>query len=358
MEGKCILLVPLTRPVAMGNSPLAGCSRVITCDPEYELNDEHRSSMRPSEAAADPATPQLALRIAYAPIEDSLGSRKSPFSMGDEVAIVKLQKVPGWEPMSWRQDRAAKQQATVSPANKIWPQPEESRFGRAQRFWAAKVKSSDGNGGYEDHWCLLQVGLTKENRDMEQVKQVIQDASDIASYAHRFNSHTARAVGEDPSQVPCVKVASPVACFVIDSASPEVAGAGEAVALTLFPANSITKFVFEGAEDFLELPQAFFHFVSWTSGGKEMVADLQGVQDDHDILLIDPVLIRQPEMGIGDLVNLITEQDGSSVPEKRFNVWHPRCAQLCRSFDPQRRSAQCGRRACGVALPTCGVGGA
>eukprot|EP00931_Biecheleriopsis_adriatica_P046692 TRINITY_DN26836_c0_g1_i1.p1 TRINITY_DN26836_c0_g1~~TRINITY_DN26836_c0_g1_i1.p1 ORF type:complete len:355 (-),score=83.81 TRINITY_DN26836_c0_g1_i1:64-1128(-) len=354
----------------MGNHPMSSCGKVITCDPEYEWDENETELLERSvnKLMADSTSrddaqddrPQLALRIAFSPIQDSLGARRSPFAQGDEVAVVKVQKVPGWEPMSWRQDRYAKQQAASNPASAIWPGPEESRFGRAQRFWAAKVQASDGKDGLEDYWCLLQVAMTKQDRSMEKVKDIVQDANDTASYAHRFNQHTARAVGEEPQNIPNLRVAAPVACFVIDSANPEVAGPGECVTLTFFPSNSVTKFVFEGGEDFLEMPQAFFHFVAWSSGGKELVADLQGVQDDQDTLLIDPCLIRNKEIGVNDLLSLVAggaEQDGVSLTEKRFNLWHPRCAQLCRSFDPQRRSVNA-RRACGMALPTCGMGGA
>lgn len=36
----------------------------------------------------------------------------------------------------------------------------------------------------------------------------------------------------------------------------------------------------------------FFHFVLWSSGGQDLVADLQGVRDEQDFLLVDPV--RRP----------------------------------------------------------------
>jgi len=345
----------------MGNGPLSACGKALNCDPEYEWQDDYdEKKPKPAipEPDPNPGRPQLALRVAYAPIEDSLGARKSPFGLGDEVGVTKVMQAAGWEPMSWRHERAQKAQA--DPSNKTWPRPEESRFGRAQRFWAAKVVASDGQGGFEEFWCLLQVAAKKEERNMDSAKQIVIDAADTAAYAHRFNQHTAKAVGEDPNNVPSIRVATPVACHVIDSATPEIAGPGEAITLTFYPSNNITKFVFEGSEDFLELPHAFFHFVVWTSGGKEMIGDLQGVQDEQDIFLIDPVIIKQSQMGVADLFGMVTDPSAASSlspTEQRFNCWHPRCAQLCKSFDPQRRSVHV-RRACGVALPTCGVGGA
>eukprot|EP00931_Biecheleriopsis_adriatica_P078780 TRINITY_DN52193_c0_g1_i1.p1 TRINITY_DN52193_c0_g1~~TRINITY_DN52193_c0_g1_i1.p1 ORF type:complete len:340 (-),score=72.87 TRINITY_DN52193_c0_g1_i1:6-1025(-) len=299
----------------------------------------------------DPSRPWLALQISDTPTERSHGLRRNPFQAGDQLAVVQIkQTVPGWETMLWRQERAAMQQS-----NPIWPGPEESRFKRKQRFWAAKVIGPDGKGGVKDYWCMLQVAAARQDRDTENVNDLLQDVKDIASYAHRFNLNTARAASEDVYDVPCVLVAGPAACQVLDSSMPEVAETGDVIALTYFPCAHVTKFIFEGSEDFLELPHAFFHFVFFTSGGKEMVGDLQGVQDDKDIVLLDPVMIKTPSMGVSDLVSLVTDSGTSQTPmEKRFNLWHPRCGQMCRSFDPQRKASHV-KRACGVALPTCGV---
>merc|ERR1711920_119607 len=131
-----------------------------------------------------------------------------------------------------------------------------------------------------------------------------------------------------------------------------------------YPSPVVKKFVFEGSEDFLELPQAFFHYVAWLSGGREFVADIQGMQDDQDVLLVDPVVLRAAKPTLGDIVGAVvsaatTDDNGQNVDksEQRFNVWHPRCGQLCKGFDPQRRSIK-DRKACGLSLPSCGVGGA
>lgn len=341
----------------MGNGNSLVNSWVSSCGPDGLFEEPEDLRVRPnkpqaavSETATAPDEGKMKLKVALATIERSHGLKANPFGLETELAVTKIQKAPGWGALTWRQDRFAK-----DPAGKLLPGLEESRWGRAQNFWVAKVETPDG----KDFCCLLQVGATKADRDIEKVKQVIQDIADVASYAHRFNLHTARSEGEDVSNVPCVLVAAPVGCFVIDSTMTEVAGPGEAIALTFFPCASISKFIFEGGEDFLELPHSFFHYVVWASGGKEMVGDLQGVQDDKDIVLIDPVMIRLPPIGVGDVIGMLADPDASeSKPtpmEQRFNAWHPRCAQLCRTFDPQRRSIHV-KRACGVALPTCGVG--
>lgn len=326
-------------------------------EPEDRLRPKghSQSQVGMSETAAAPDEGKMVLKVALATIERSHGLKTNPFPMDTQLAVTKIQKAPGWGPLTSRQERVAKQQAASTPAGKLLPGPDESRFGRSQNFWVAKVETPDG----KDFCCLLQVGATKADRDMEKVKEVLQDVADAASYAHRFNLHTARAAGEDIINVPCVLVAAPVGCFVIDSTMDEVAGPGDSIALTFFPCASITKFLFEGSEDFLELPHAFFHYVVWASGGKELVGDLQGIQDDKDIVLVDPVMIRLPQIGVSDVIGLLVDPDASdskpSPMEQRFNLWHPRCGQMCRSFDPQRRSIHV-KRACGVALPTCGVG--
>jgi len=132
--------------------------------------------------------------------------------------------------------------------------------------------------------------------------------------------------------------------------------------LSLYPFSQVTKFVFEGKEEFTELAQAFFHFTAWHSGGKEVVADVQGFEDeDGDIVIVDPFVIRPKPINIGELVGTILpggeqQQETPSPEQLRFDAWHPKCGQLCKAFDPSRRSANC-RRHCGLGVPNCGLGG-
>merc|ERR1719433_951559 len=60
--------------------------------------------------------------------------------------------------MGWRQEHSAKQRAAQQGAGGV-PWPTGPRFSAAQRFWAAKVVASDGRGGFEDHWCMLQLAV-------------------------------------------------------------------------------------------------------------------------------------------------------------------------------------------------------
>jgi len=359
--------------------PLSSCTKLLFEHGPDEYFEEGAGGpcQYPRQRNADMGSPpqptrgpQLALRIEYAPIEESLGARASPFATGDEVAIVKLDKVKGWEPMGWRQEHCAKQRAAQQGAGGVvWPTG--PRFSAAQRFWAAKVVASDGRGGFEDHWCMLQMAVQSKDRSMECAQLVVDDAKDAASYAHRFNQQTARSCDVDPAEVPGIRVCPAVACYVLGSAIPDFATPGEAVVLTSYPVATVKKFVFDGGEDFVELPQAFFHYVAWASGSRELVADLQGVQDDRDVLIVDPVMLRASKPTIGDLIGTLAttaiqgsdqqqqQQTGDAVAaeQHRFDLWHPRCGQLCRGFDPQRRSAQ-PRKACGLSMPTCGAGGA
>merc|ERR1712093_4361 len=99
----------------------------------------------------------------------------------------------------------------------------------------------------------------------------------------------------------------------------------------------------DGSEEFKELPQAFFHYAAWSSGGHELVADLQGVQAaDGGILLIDPCVLRKAPPSVADLVGAVApiaalvSKDQTDGVEGRFNLLHPKCAQMCKTFDPQR----------------------
>ncbi|CAE7213910.1 unnamed protein product [Symbiodinium sp. CCMP2592] len=301
---------------------------------------------------------QVALKVAFAFPQDEMASTKFPFKTGQELALSCIEKVKAWSPLTLRQDRAAHRTAQTSKSSSLWPTASESRFARPWRAWSVKIWAPTGDGDVEEFWGLLQVPLAKEHRDIEKVKEVIKEVQCVADYAHKFNQHIARAAGDELDSAPAIRVAVPVGCFVLDSINPHVADAGDALMLTLFDAASVTKFVFEGAEDFQELPQAFFHYVAWSSGGQEMVADLQGVEDEQDFLLVDPVLIRPQELSLTGILSAVSGGgvNSTSLTSRRLDEWHPRCGQLCGSFDPQRRGGTT-RRACGVPLPHCGIAG-
>lgn len=122
--------------------------------------------------------------------------------------------------------------------------------------------------------------------------------------------------------------------------------------LTPYQFDEVDKFVFEGNEKFHELPQTFFHYVAWISGGKEMVCDLQGsLSDEGELTLIDPVLIRAGTNGVWDRITCAPPNSKMPLPPL-FDVLHPRCGQMCKSFDPSRavkaRRIGCGQLSCSM----------
>jgi hypothetical protein len=214
---------------------------------------------------------------------------------------------------------------------------------------------------------MLQVIDDKKARKMEVLRDDVEDAKDTASHAHRFNLHLQRALGGEggEDEVPQVKVAVPAACFVIGGSSNDVAQPGDAVLLHPYSPAEVQKYLFDGGEDFLELPQAFFHYTACQTSGMHFLCDLQGAEDENgSFLLVDPVVLRAPRPGLGDILGSLP--GGSAFrggcptvgpsPE-RFDQLHPRCGGLCKAFDPQRKSGN-QRRSCGLAQISCGVGGA
>eukprot|EP00434_Breviolum_minutum_P009801 symbB.v1.2.008632.t1/scaffold516.1/size216213/18 len=308
----------------MGNFPITTCNKVLSCD----LVGVGETICQASRSIRHDEDVQLALKV-----EPSRNSLK----MGEELLISSIKKVPGWDPLTWRQERVARQQVT-GQTSQLWPSLTESRLGRPQRAWSVEILASDGHGGVRTLHGLLQVA---------HVKGAVEEIGKVADYAHRFNRHVATVGGEGPD-VPTIRVASSVACFVLDSINPDIASAGDTVVLTLFDAKQVTKFVFEGVVRGQGLlPLCALEF------------ERKGTQQEQDLLLVDPVLISTSDLDIGELISLATSNVGSDFQthnRQRFDLWHPRCAQLCQSFDPQRRGGNT-RRACGVPLPSCGVGG-
>merc|ERR1740138_1419287 len=190
--------------------------------------------------------------------------------------------------------------------------------------------------------------MRPEQRTKANAEADLKEAFDAAAHAFRFNMAMARTCLDcEASAMPGIKVCAPVACTVIGGKAAEFARPGETVLLTWYPAQTVQKFVFDGSEEFLELPQAFFHYTAWSSGGQEQIGDLQGVDDGDDVLLINPLVLRTAQSAAD-----------TEVACRRFDAWHPRCGPMCRGFDPTRRAREC-RRHCGLGVPSCGgFGGA
>lgn len=289
------------------------------------------------------AGPLIVLRVTQASIKSSSGARLTPFGFGDEVAVVQVEKLKGWDALRWRQEHWATQRAVSDSGQKLWP-PRGPRFENAQRFWGAKVVSTDGQGGFEEYWCLLQVAASPEQRIAENARAALDDARDVAAYTDRFNQRMSDTHGSDDTKsVPSLRVCTPVGCTVIGGNAPDLASLGETVLVIWYPSPRVQKFVFDGSEDFLELPQAFFHYVAFLSRGWEQVADLQGVRDGHDVYLVDPVVLRTPEASMLSTLSGISAggtqrlfEPETAASDLRFEQWHPRCGELCKVFDPNR----------------------
>lgn len=210
---------------------------------------------------------------------------------------------------------------------------------------------------------LLVVATSPEHRTMEQVLQDIEDSKDAATYAHSFNAHLLQAGlgdGQDTyaeeSQGPRVRVCVPIGCRVLSSAIPQFAHPGAVVMLIPFPFADVNKFVFDGREEFMEVPHAFFHYVVWMSGGRESLYDMQGVEgEDGEFLIVDPCMVRAQKTGLTSVVDgQVGGAPACGPSQESFDAMHPRCGQLCRGFDPQRRGAKA-RKMCGLNVPSCGM---
>jgi len=351
-------------PAAMG-AALSYCSDIIL-DERGNLRQPgvplpQSESVRKGEGEDGEQGPLLALRISYSPSEASSGSMSCPFAEGDEVAVASVEAVRTWEALGAYQDRVADQRARRAPSGKV-PLPEGPRQEAQILFYRARIIASNGKGGFEEHVCLLQIAASRSSRTASNARHIVDDASQAASYAHRFNLQNIAALGQeiDPRDIPGIKVAPAVSCVVLGTAAPRLAQEHDHLTLTLCPIDSIQKFVFDGSERFLELPQTYFHYVAWTSGGSDIVADVQGQEDDDgNFLLVNPIIIRAPKATIGTLLGAATGmtevKNVAETAAERFNTWHPSCGPLCKHFDPTRQGAHAVRRHCGLGSPGCGL---
>lgn len=298
----------------------------------------------------------LVLRVMRAPIEESLGARLSSYVVDDELEITRLETVAGLEVLGLRHNDQVRSR---------WPTT--YRFQAPRRSWHATVNSGSRLGRRPEA-CLLQLALHPEDRTLEHVELDLQDAKDAASYAHRFSQYQRQRAAEgdmlDAESLPAIKVAAPVACQVISSCYPAMIPVGAACTLTPYPWLEVTKLVFSGSEEFMELPQAFFHYAAFASNGKQLVCDIQGVEDDNgNFVIVDPCVLRAELPQVADLVGgalpglsaLAKGAIDNGPSLERFDALHPRCAQLCKAFDPQRGSVKRNVGVCGIG-GTCGLG--
>lgn len=291
----------------------------------------------------------LVLTVVHvAPVDkENTGTISAGYAVGDKVVLAALQTLRGLEPLAWRYKERVR---------KEWPAT--YKFQVSRRSWASSAIS-----GGRTQPCLVQIASSPDQRTQENCQIDVADASDVATYAHRFNVQQRQASDD---RVPSVTVCVPAVCQVTESDLPAIIPTGTHCTVAACPLMDrdtiVTKFVTDGCDDYQEVPQAFFHYAAFSSGGKEFACDLQGLVDDNsdNVVLLDPVMLRA-SMPLAEIVSSSvlpiksqpTKGKFKGPSQHCFNELHPHCGDLCRSFDPQRRTASNRLGMCGI--PTCGL---
>lgn len=323
--------------------------------------------------------PKVLLHVLEAPIESSPGARSLGLRGGHQITVMTLDKVKGLEPLDWRFDRGRKAGAgrqsgvakrdsesyggaSGSDAAGLWP--EGYRCDVPKKFWYVTLLCVDDKGNVRHCKSILQVAAPHAARKLDKARLDTADSNKVASYATRFNKYISSrhsSVEEDEGSL--VSVAAPIACQVVGSVVPQFIAAGNVVTLYPYCHEEVQKFIFNGAEAFEEVPQAFFHYVNYVSSGREMVCDVQGaVEADGRVLLIDPCIVSMPALSVTDVIcalgeNAVTsslipagalaakDTSGPGPSQARFTMLHPMCCALCQDFDPFRKG---GITKCGI----------
>eukprot|EP00929_Paragymnodinium_shiwhaense_P053422 TRINITY_DN26729_c0_g1_i1.p1 TRINITY_DN26729_c0_g1~~TRINITY_DN26729_c0_g1_i1.p1 ORF type:complete len:318 (-),score=72.04 TRINITY_DN26729_c0_g1_i1:86-1039(-) len=294
----------------------------------------------------------LSLRVLYSaePSDESTGARLTGYKVDDELSIKDMLPKNGYETLNQRA-------RSSSSGSRLWP---SSYRGKAFRHsWQADVLLND-----KEQKCILLIASKPEERTEANAVAEVQDAMDAATYAHRFNLHQ-KAHADSPDQITRISVAIPVVCQVTATSYPSMVPEDSIVTLLPYPWSSVQKYVFDGQSEemFMEIPQTFFHYAAFSSNGKHFVCDIQGAEDSGgDIVLVDPCVLRTEPPSITGLVGkaakvslpaAATEALASDKPTlERFDCMHPKCSQLCKTFDAQRQTAKRNAGMCGVG--TCG----
>ncbi|CAJ1327306.1 unnamed protein product [Effrenium voratum] len=287
--------------------------------------------------------------------DDSQGARPSGLKQAQQLQVSKLATLPGLEPLGFRFRETIRSK---------WP--DDYRFQAPKRAWRAMIATGAGTEAF-----VLQMAGRSEERTLEAAGWDLEDSRTASSYAHRFNLYSrerAREAGYDGEQVPSVKVAAPVACRIVKTNLPALLPVGAACTLYKYSDKEVKKFVFDGSQDFLEVAQTFFHHAAFSSGGKEMVCDIQGVEEeDGSLLLIDPCILRAGKVTLGSVLKGAASKEeaigaqaaaclGPAVAPaaEKFDQLHPKCAPLCKAFDPARTSVKQKTGVCGMDI-SCGL---
>jgi len=314
------------------------------------------------------ADTDIVLRVCHVGEAEPMGSKLTGFQAGDKLLVSHISSAGGLEPLEWRYRE---------DPNLVWPSGYRTKSPRMSL--SAYIAPEQGR----EQLCLLQVAESRKDQTLGNVRLEVEDGVRAAAHAHRFNLHMMQhpgnvaSIGNHGETVPVVKVCVPVACEVISSDRAELRR-GSICALSAYSDHEVSKFVYDGSEEFVEFPQAFFHFAAFSSAGSEFVCDIQGFEDDGGgLLLVDPLVLRSelPSVSLSSVLNTAvanmtgaaardaTEAKPAGATEHSFERLHPRCSQICKSFDPQRSGGKrnknfCGFRQCGHPHAYRGEGGA
>lgn len=295
-------------------------------------------------SGSEDEAPRLTLRVHNSPIQPSLGAMVSGLKPGDELEVYDFRTPRGLDTLRLRY--ADLQNLPGGKVNPEWPLT--YRFTVFRRAWQVDMVDRKTKAIKK---CVLQMAAEPNERSRLNVDRDVEDSKKAAAYAHKFNMQQ---LGEDQQldvkdddNVSGVKIAAPAGCEIVNSSFPAMFALGDYCTLTPYSEDEVEKYVFSGHEKFLDLPQAFFHYVAWLSNGKELLCDLQGYHDDEgNLMLMDPAVIRGGAENAKEVVCGPAGMPKGGLPSM-FDDLHPRCGQACRVFDPQRtakgRHAGCGQ---------------
>lgn len=296
-------------------------------------------------AVADVDSQELVLEVLSTAADQSQGARPSRLKEAQMLQVISLKSPSGLEPLGFRYR---------DEVRSLWP--DEYRFQASKRAWQVHLAQADRPEGF-----VLQMASRNQERTADAVALDMEDSLKVSSYAHRFNLYSREHAREAGfvDHIPKIEVAAPVACRVVKTYLPALLPVGAVCMLFPYADKEVKKFVFDGTEDFLELSQAFFHHAAFSSGGKELLCDLQGVEEeDGSLLLIDPCILHGNKVTVGNLLKGAVREDNYgeaaclgpvvSPALQKFDVLHPKCAPLCKAFDPHRSSVKSKVGVCGL----------
>lgn len=284
----------------------------------------------------------LKLRVLHTPVGQSEGSALvGGFNVSDTVELFDLSSGKEVEVLTWRYSEALR---NARPSNgsrpamskedvDLPPWPAQRCFSMHHRFWKVSLPSKPGCFG------ILQMTSNPTERSLESLEQDTEASATLAAYASKFNTQQASEHANDAP--PAIKVVAPLGCQIIDSNFSSMFAVNDAVVLYVLPCvKNVEKFLFNGADKYVDVPQSFFHFVALASGGRELAYDLQGIQDSAgDIFLVDPAILNvRGKKGASEvpMCGQLIGGGSEALEWSHFQALHPRCSPLCKVFDPHR----------------------